>query len=317
MIQSASIVIVNWNGGELLVKCLQHLERQTVHPKQVFVVDNASSDNSADSAEDFPWVTVLRMKSNLGFAAGNNAALGLVDADFVVLLNPDAFAEPDWLENLIEAAERRPDIAAFGCRQMRYGAPGILDGMGDCYLISGQVYRDGYGKVQQESDLVMREIFAPCGAAAMYRLSAFIESGGLDEDFFCYMEDVDLGFRLRLLGHTIAYVPAAVVSHVGSAITGGQQSDFATYYGHRNLVWTFVKNMPGFLFWLLLPLHAALNLISLLLIAARGQPRVIFSAKRDALLGLPRIWRKRQIIQASRVASIHDIWRHLSKTFFR
>ena len=314
---TASIVIVNWNGGALLVKCLQHLQQQTVRPKQVFVVDNASSDNSADLADNFPGITVLRMDSNLGFAAGNNAALGLCDADYVVLLNPDAFAEPDWLERLLSAAEIRFDAAAFGCRQMRYGAPGILDGTGDCYLISGQVYRDGYGKVQQDRDFKAREIFAPCAAAAMYRLSVLLACGGFDEDFFCYMEDVDLGFRLRLMGHKIVYVPDAVVNHVGSASTGGRQSDFATYYGHRNLVWTFVKNMPGALFWVLLPLHATLNLVSLLLVAARGQSSVIFRAKRDALAGLPRMWRKRKVIQASRVASVIDIWQNLSKAFFR
>ena len=141
---TVSVVIVNWNGGALLVKCLEHLEQQTVRPNEVFVVDNASSDNSADRAEGFPGVTVLRMKSNLGFAAGNNAALRLCNTDFVVLLNPDAFANPDWLENLLQASESRPDVSAFGCRQMRFGAPGVLDGIGDRYLISGQVHRTRY-----------------------------------------------------------------------------------------------------------------------------------------------------------------------------
>jgi GT2 family glycosyltransferase len=310
---TVSIVIVNWNGGELLVKCLQHVERQTIRAQQVFVVDNASSDNSADSADGFSGVTVLRMKSNLGFAAGNNAALRLCDTDLVVLLNPDAFAEPDWLEHLLYAAENQPDVAAFGCRQMRYGAPGVLDGTGDCYLISGQVYRAGYGDLQRESDLQARDIFAVCAAAAMYRRAALVESGGFDEDFFCYMEDVDLGFRLRLLGHKAAYVPFAVVNHVGSATTGGQKSDFATYYGHRNLVWTFVKNMPGWLFWTLLPLHILLNLVSIALLSIQGRGGVAIRAKRDAVLGLGKMWGKRREIQHNRRVSVADIWQHLDK----
>jgi GT2 family glycosyltransferase len=86
----------------------------------------------------------------------------------------------------------------------------------------------------------------------LYRRSALIELGGFDEDYFCYVEDVDLGFRLRLAGHQCLYIPSSIVHHVGSGSTGGKNSDFAVYHGHRNLVWTYVKDMPGFLFWLFL-----------------------------------------------------------------
>ena len=98
----------------------------------------------------------------------------------------------------------------------------------------------------------MGEIFAPCAAAALYRRAAFLEAGGFDEHFFCYMEDVDLGFRLRLLGYRCGYAPAAIVHHVGSGTTGAR-SPFTVYHGHRNLVWTYVKNMPTPWFWLYLP----------------------------------------------------------------
>ena len=104
-----------------------------------------------------------------------------------------------------------------------------------------------------------------------------------------------------------------MVHHVGSGTTGGKNSDFSAYHGHRNLVWTFVKDMPGLLFWLLLPLHVMLNLVSIVWFAFRGQGRVVWRAKRDALLGLPKMWRKRQQIQKSRIASISDIWRVLDK----
>ena len=109
------------------------------------------------------------------------------------------------------------------------------------------------------------------------------------------------------------YVPDAVVHHVGSATTGGQHSDFSVYHGHRNLAWTFVKDMPGLLFWLLLPLHVALNLASIVWFALRGQGRVIMRAKRDALLGLPKMWRKRIAIQSTRIATAREIWRVMDK----
>ena len=139
---------------------------------------------------------------------------------------------------------------------------------------------------------------------------------GFDEDFFCYFEDVDLGFRLRLAGHRCLLVPDAVVYHVGSATTGGQHGDFAVYHGHRNLVWTYVKNMPGALFWLLLPAHIALNLVTIVWFSLRGQGAVILKAKRDALCGLPRMWKKRRDIQKYRTASAVEIWKALDKSFW-
>lgn len=308
-----TVIIVSWNSRELLTECLRQLEQQTVQPVRVLVVDNASSDDSAAKAETFNNVTVLRMSTNLGFADGNNQALARCDTEFVALLNPDAFPEPDWLERLLAAASSHPDVAAFGSRQLRQGSPDILDGIGDSYHISGLVWRERYGKQQLAKDLVQQEIFSPCAAAALYRRQALVDVGAFDGEYFCYVEDVDLGFRLRLAGHKAMYVPDAVVHHVGSATTGGQNSDFSVYHGHRNLVWTFVKNMPGTLFWLLLPLHLLLNLVTVGVFIARGQSKVILRAKLDAVKGLPKMWVKRKQIQAARVATVREIWRVLDK----
>lgn len=310
---SVTVLIVNWNSGSLLAKCLQHLEAQTAQPGHVLVVDNASSDGSVTSTEAFKNVTVRRMKVNLGFAAGNNRVLAECSTEFVALLNPDAFPEPDWLERLFAAADACPDVAAFGSRQLRQGSSEVLDGIGDSYHVSGLVWRERYGMRQQIGDLVPREIFSPCAAAAFYRRQALVDVGGFDEGYFCYVEDVDLGFRLRLSGHKAIYVPDAVVHHVGSATTGGQHSDFSVYHGHRNLVWTFVKNMPGALFWMLLPFHLMMNVLVVAWFIVRGKGRVIVRAKWDAIKGLPKVWVKRQEIQARRVAKVKDIWRVLDK----
>ena len=113
------------------------------------------------------------------------------------------------------------------------------------------------------------------------------------------------------------YAPQSVAHHVGSGTTGGQHSDFSVYHGHRNLVWAFVKDMPGLLFWLLLPLHVMLNLVSIVWFALRGQSGVILRAKRDALRGLPSMWRKRQDIQKGRIASVSEIWRVLDKRWIK
>lgn len=313
---SVTVIIVNWNSGALLRRCLQCLERQTAQPTQVLVIDNASTDESLAESEKFHNVTVVRLTSNLGFAGGNNVGLNRVGTEFVALLNPDAFPEPGWLEAMLNAAQAHARVAAFGSCQVREGTAEVLDGTGDSYHISGKVWRNRIGKLQQQSDLTLREIFSPCAASAMYRRQAMADAGGFDEDFFCYVEDVDLGFRMRLTGKTAMYVPDAVVHHVGSATTGGQHSDFSVYHGHRNLVWTFVKDMPGLLFWALLPVHVLLNLVTVFHFILRGQGKVILRAKLDAIKGLPKVWRKRRAIQAKRVASIGEIWRVLDKRFW-
>ena len=150
----------------------------------------------------------------------------------------------------------------------------------------------------------------------MYRLDVVKANEGFDEDFFCYVEDIDLAFRLRLKGYACLLVPDAVVSHMGAATSGSKTSTFAIYYGHRNMVWAFVKNMPGVLFWLLLPLHLLINLLSIAWFSYRGYAAIILKAKRDALLGLPMMWKKRKIIQSGRKISVFSIWKILNKSVF-
>lgn len=314
---SVEVIIVNWNGGELLRLCLEALSKQTLKPERIIVVDNKSADTSADDASEVAGVSVLRMETNLGFAAGNNRALEQVNAEFVALLNPDAFPEPGWLEKLVAAAQGAPEVAAFGSRQMIHDRNGLVDGLGDVYHLSGLVWRRGHGHSLRTSDMFSIEIFSPCAGAALYRTELVREAGGFDEDYFCYVEDVDLGFRMRLAGYRAMVVPEAVVQHVGSATTGGQHSDFAVYHGHRNLVWTYVKNMPGWLFWACLPLHLGMNIVTVLHLILRGQGSVILRAKRDALMELPRVWRKRRRIQRQRRASVQAIWRILDKRIWR
>ena len=250
----------------------------------------------------------------MGFAAANNQAIRLLPvAKWLALLNPDAFPEADWLEQLMKAARDNPGYSAFASRQLMAASPGLLDGDGDSYHLSGRVWREGYGNPVKLACDEQREVFSPCAAAALYKREALISAGGFDENYFCYVEDVDLGFRLRLLGHRALLVPTAVVFHVGSATTGGRQSDFAVYHGHRNLVWTYVKNMPGYLFWLFLPLHIVMNLAAIVIYTLDGRAGVIFKAKRDALLGLPKTWKNRRRIQAMRSVSPGEILRVLDK----
>jgi GT2 family glycosyltransferase len=319
IMSKVTVVVVNWNGEKFLKQCLAALLNQTLIPHEIIVVDNASTDLSLAIARSFPSVRLLALDSNTGFARANNLAIAAasVESEWIALINPDAFAEPGWLAELIAAAETNPGFDVFGSQLIDANEPTLLDGAGDVYHMSGLVWRMGHGRPLPLDNQAVREAFSPCAGAALYKRSALREIGGFDEDYFCYVEDVDLGFRLRLAGYRCLYVPQSIAHHIGSGTTGGQHSDFAMYHGHRNLVWTFVKNMPGILFWLLLPLHLALNLICIIFFSYKGYGRVILRSKRDACLGLPKMWKKRQHIQKHRIATIGAIWHQLDKRLNR
>jgi GT2 family glycosyltransferase len=311
-----AVIIVTWNAANLIGGVLAALSLQTRRADRVLIVDNGSSDENllVDIVAQYPFCELKRLGKNIGFAAANNIGVSECnDAEFVALLNPDAFPEPYWLVALLTAAQENSEFDVFGSKLVNAADPSVLDGAGDVYHISGLVWRKGHGVPVASLSAQTSEVFSPCAAAALYRRSALLEVGGFDEDYFCYVEDVDIGFRLRLTGYRCLFVPASVARHVGSGTTGGQHSDFSVYHGHRNLVWTFVKNMPGMLFWLLLPLHVVMNLATILWFVMKGRGGVILRAKRDALLGLPKMWRKRQVVQSTRIATVREICRLMDK----
>lgn len=297
-----AVIIVNFNSEMLLRSCLSALAQQTFKPARVIVLDNGSDFPFGPETYQYSFVEFIFLRKNLGFAAANNKGIEqAANCEWVVLLNPDAFPQPDWLLNLVKAAEKNPEFASFASHLISAENPEILDGTGDVYHVSGRPWRRDHGKKAS----VLRkteEVFAPCAAAAMYHRAALLEVGGFDEQYFCYVEDVDLGFRLRLANYRCLYVPEASVFHVGSAIVG-RKSDFFVYHGQRNLIWTYVKNMPGILFWIYLPQHILLNLLSLVFFALRGQFKVAVRAKWDAIRKLSVVFQDRKAIQKIRKIS--------------
>jgi GT2 family glycosyltransferase len=309
-----AIIIVAWNCWEHIFNCLNALSHQTISGVRIIIVDNGDAEEcQIERARGYPNVQYLKSPSNLGFAAGNNRGIELVpDVSWIILLNPDTLPAADWFEKMMGAVALYPDFAVFGSRLLQANSPTTLDGEGDCFHISGMAWRGGMGLLAKNKPNAPWEVFSPCAAAALYKMDALRKVGGFDEDFFCYMEDVDLGFRLRLAGYRCLTVPQAEVLHVGSATTG-KRSPFYIYYGQRNLVWTYVKNMPGILFWLFLPLHVLLNITALLRYALTGQFLVVWRAKYDAVRMLPKVWQKRSEIQKTRQVSLTDILKALDK----
>jgi len=304
-----SVLIVNFNSGDWLERCLRALCRQSMASFEAVVLDNASRDGSfarARAAVDDPRIRFEALADNLGFAAANNRAARSAGAPLLATLNPDAVPASDWLERLLDAAAAHPDVAMFGSTQRAAGDPTRLDGIGDAYFALGLPWRGGFGRAMRP--LPPRfESFAPCAAAAIYRRDGFAALGGFDERFFCYVEDVDLAFRWRLVGGRALQVSDAVVDHAGGASAAAAVSGFAVYHGMRNLIWTFVKNMPGPLFWPLLPGHVALVVLLLLRAGVRGDLRAVGRGVGHALAALPEIWSERRALQMRRSASVWQI----------
>jgi GT2 family glycosyltransferase len=269
------------------------------------VVDNASEDGSMASLPEHVAIEIILLDENTGFAAANNLALThLQDIDLVMTLNPDAFVQPGCLLALLDAAVKHVEYNSFACRMMSNVS--TLDGAGDSYHITGLVWRNLHGRPMTKHALVEREVFSPCAGAALYRRRALDEVGGFDESFFCYVEDADLGYRLLLADKRCIYIPDAVVEHIGSAISD-RYPGFAVYHGHRNLVWAFVKNTPLPILLLVLPLHIIMTILLLFFFVRNGQWRVYLRAKKDALVGVPRVWKQRDQVMSSRRISLWQL----------
>jgi GT2 family glycosyltransferase len=310
-----SIVIITWNSEKYLPACLNSLSAQTNKDFEIIIIDNGSTDEEYLKLEEkYPKLKLIlkKLNSNLGFSIANNIGARLASGQWLALLNADAFPEPDWLERLLEATQTYPN-AFFTSRQIQADKPEYLDGEGDIYHVSGLAWRKNYNLPVYPFNKY-QEVFSACGAAALYPRQEFLDAGGFDEDYFSYHEDVDLGFRLRLRGLNCMLVLQAVVHHVGSASTG-KKSDFSIYYGHRNLVWTYFKDMPSTLFWLYFPLHIAVNFFFLIYFTFTGKGNAIWRAKLDAIRGLPMILKKRRAIQVQRKISVAEIHRVMSRNW--
>lgn len=305
-----SVCIVTHRSRREIEACLRSIDRQTVPPREVVVVDNASDDGTLELLDGRRDVEVVALPRNVGFATANNLAVRLTTAPLVGLVNPDVELEPDWIAEMTSAAERHPSATSLASVQILPGDPPRFDGVGDAYHASGVAWRRGHRARVRPVDRDV-EVFSACGAAAVHRREAFESVGGFEESFFCYYEDLDLGFRQRLAGGRCILVASARCRHAGGASSGGARSDLATRLGHRNMVWCYARNMPGLLAVPLLVPFLAGQLTCLLHGLATGRGRAMISAKLEALRGLPAVMRSRRAIQRGREASILEIARAL------
>ena len=250
--KKVSIVILNWNGEEMLRTFLPSvLFCSSGQDVEICVADNGSTDGSCSLLEEeFPSVRLIRLNQNYGFAEGYNRALEQVEAEYVVLLNSDVEVTVDWLLPLITFMDRHPQVGAcqpkiLSQKNRDYfeyagAAGGFIDSLGYPFC-RGRIF-ETVEKDEGQYNTNM-PVFWATGAALMVRQQLYKEVGGLDGLFFAHMEEIDFCWRLRSRGYAIYCIPASVVYHVGGA-TLKKENPRKTFLNFRNNLLMLYKNLP-------------------------------------------------------------------------
>ncbi len=292
----ASIIIPNMDGAGWLKDSIESIYAQTFTSFELIVIDNGSKDESLEIARSYKNranYTLIENSENTGFSAAVNAGIRLAKGEFAVLFNNDAFAEPDWLFNLIKTAEEDDKIFAVQSLMIRHYERDICDDAGDYVTLFGFACKRGDGLYWKRYTKKQR-IFSACGGASLYRKSILDEIGLFDELFFAYFEDVDISWRANSLGYKNMYCPAAKCYHICGATTGAvRYNDFKSVQSGRNSILLPYKNMPIIMFLInFLPLLLGYALKTLMFcIKGFGAPYI--KGARQAFAAMPKIEKPR------------------------
>jgi len=320
-----SVIIVNWNGREYLPACLDSLLDQSCSDFETIVVENGSHDGSLELLQrSYPWVRVVPLAVNTGFAGGNNAGYAVARGKYIVALNNDTRVERSWLAELIAPVEEQPATGMVASRICSWDDPDLIDSLGVAICPDGM--SRGSRRLARFSTLALaktEDILLPSGCAALYRRKMLDETGFFDDDFFAYCEDTDLGLRGRIAGWNAVLARDAVVYHRYSR-SGGVFSPLKLYLVERNHFWVALKCFPAMMlcflpFWTLVRYLVQVRLV----LGAQGagaQFRTASSADlikavlrglADMVRGLPVVFRKRQAVTATRRLSAGEMRRLL------
>jgi GT2 family glycosyltransferase len=293
-------VVQNWNRSDLLQPCLAALLGQSYPSSEIILVDNGSTDDSvAYVREGFPEVTIIALPDNKGFAAGNNIAIRASSSKYIALLNNDAQPEPHWLEALVDTLAACPEVGFCASKMLYLDDPAIIDAAGDVFYDYGAGGKRGMDQPDGLEFSQPQYVFGACAGAAIYRRDMLKDIGLFDEDFFLYMEDIDLSFRAQLRGHRCLFVPAARVYHQVAATTG-RGSPLSIYYSLRNMPYVLAKNLPFSLLVRHLGSILFYHLAGDVVFALSGYTGAVARARGDNLRMMRKMLAKRKRIQSTR-----------------
>ena len=294
---NVSVIIPNWNGCQLLRRCISALIAQTFSDFEIIVVDNGSQDGSVQWLEtQASHVHVIRNSTNLGFAVANNQGIRASSASLIATLNNDAVPAPDWLEALAQAADRAGRVGMFASKILLCEPEGHMDSAGMEVDRAGVAWNRRWRLRDPGQETEYAEVFCPSAAAALYRREMLNQIGLFDEDLFAYYEDVDLAWRARWAGWACLYVPQAVVRHAHSA-TLGRGAPLKIRLLSRNKWWTIVKNYPFRAMARYIPIMILFDVGAMLAAALTGRTLSPMCGRWAALCSLRKMWQKRREVQ--------------------
>ena len=308
-----AIIVLNWNGSDDTIECIESLTNQTLKPT-IIVVDNNSSDNSVSVFEKYASthkkedIILIKNSANLGFAGGINTGLTYArgrNFEYIGVLNPDAIADKEWCQALVDELSSHPKCGiTTGILQRRNSK--TLDTTGDFYTTWGLPGPRNRDEPIQNAPDKPGEVFGATGGGAIYRAAIFDDIDMFDEDFFMYYEDVDLSFRAQLAGWKVRFTPKAIAYHKVGA-SSKKVPGLAVYNTFKNLPLVFIKNVPGKLFW-----HIGLRffLTYWLIFASafrHGNGWPAFKGILASIIRKPAAYKKRLNIQKNRKVSVNYI----------
>ena len=241
--REVTVIIPNYNGIAYIRDCLDSLFVQTMQA-DIIVVDNDSKDGSKEAVRDYEGVRLIELSENFGFCRAVNEGIAATKTKYLILLNNDTKAAPTFVEELYKAIDAHEDTFSVASKMLQMSSPDRIDSAGDLYCALGWAFALGKDKSSSRYDKEA-VIFSACGGASIYRKDLFEQIGYFDELHFSYLEDVDVGYRARIMGYVNRYTPKAVVYHAGSGSTGGRYNPFKVRVTARNSWYVIYKNMPA------------------------------------------------------------------------
>ena len=301
-VKTVAIAIPSLHRPDLTSRCLEFLQKQTLPAGEweVVVIENEARPEEVLPEPLPPHTRRIDLPQNEGTTGSINRAVAATESRYVLLLNNDIELEPDYIAKLVAALDGNPGLGFVTGKLLRATQRTHLDGAGDAMLLAGAAYRLGHLDRDEGQFARAMPILSGCGAAVLYRREVFLAAGGLDLDFFAYLDDLDLALRVQLLGYTGLYLPHAVAYHIGSATLGETLHPRVVEYLTRNQIYLVTKDYPPAVFSRLLPRFLVYQLLWLGFATAKGALGAYLRGLRAGLRGRRNMQSKREAVLARR-----------------